>query len=65
MIQVELKWKYKVRIFLDETLSFGTLGATGRGVTEYYGISVSKHVYLYGLRVSAIINVVPLQFILI
>lgn len=37
---VELKWRYKVRIFLDETLSFGTLGATGRGVTEYYGINI-------------------------
>ncbi|KAK2148894.1 hypothetical protein LSH36_476g00006 [Paralvinella palmiformis] len=39
---VELKWKYKVRIFLDETLSFGTLGATGRGITEHYGISIDN-----------------------
>ncbi|CAG5131794.1 unnamed protein product, partial [Candidula unifasciata] len=36
---VELKWKYKVRIFLEETMSFGVLGATGRGVTEHFGIS--------------------------
>lgn len=31
---VELKEKYKFRIFLDETWSFGVLGRTGRGVTE-------------------------------
>jgi serine palmitoyltransferase len=36
---VELKWKYKVRIFLEETMSFGVLGATGRGVTEHFDIS--------------------------
>ncbi|XP_059170933.1 serine palmitoyltransferase 1-like [Physella acuta] len=36
---VELKWKYKVRIFLDECLSFGVMGDTGRGVTEHYGIN--------------------------
>ena len=35
---VELKWKYKVRIFIDESLSFGTLGAHGRGVTEHYNV---------------------------
>lgn len=28
---LELKWKYKVRIFIDESVSFGTIGATGRG----------------------------------
>ncbi|KAA3681133.1 serine palmitoyltransferase, partial [Paragonimus westermani] len=37
---VELKYKYKVRILLDETLSFGVLGATGKGVTEYYGVDI-------------------------
>ena len=31
---VELKERYKFRIFLDETWSFGVLGRTGRGVTE-------------------------------
>lgn len=31
---VELKEKYKFRIILDETLSFGVLGRTGRGLTE-------------------------------
>ncbi|OON15492.1 aminotransferase, class I/II, partial [Opisthorchis viverrini] len=37
---VALKYKYKVRILLDETVSFGVLGATGRGVTEYHGVDV-------------------------
>ena len=26
---------------LDESLSFGVLGATGRGLTEHFGINVS------------------------
>ena len=37
---VELKTKHKVRLFVDESISFGTLGQHGRGVTEYYGIPV-------------------------
>lgn len=36
---VELKWKYKVRLFLEESLSFGILGSNGKGVTEHYNIS--------------------------
>jgi len=39
---VELKHEYKVRIFMDETGSFGTLGATGRGVTEHFNIPVDE-----------------------
>ncbi|KOS23378.1 Serine palmitoyltransferase 1 [Escovopsis weberi] len=31
---IELKEKYKFRIILDETWSFGVLGRTGRGLTE-------------------------------
>ena len=38
---VELKYKYFYRIILDESLSFGTIGNTGRGVTEYYGVKVA------------------------
>lgn len=37
---VRLKYKYKARIFLEESLSFGVLGEHGRGVTEHYGISI-------------------------
>ncbi|CAI4232504.1 unnamed protein product [Auanema sp. JU1783] len=28
---IELKWKYKVRVFIDESWSFGVVGKTGRG----------------------------------
>uniref|UniRef100_A0A1I7ZLI3 Serine palmitoyltransferase 1 n=1 Tax=Steinernema glaseri TaxID=37863 RepID=A0A1I7ZLI3_9BILA len=37
---MELKWKYKVRIFIDESFSFGVIGKTGRGVTEHYGVDM-------------------------
>lgn len=39
---VEWKYKYKFRIFLDESVSFGTIGKTGRGITEYYDIPREK-----------------------
>jgi serine palmitoyltransferase len=39
---VELKYKYKYRIFMDESVSFGTIGQTGRGVTEYFNIDRKK-----------------------
>lgn len=39
---VELKYKYKYRLILDESLSFGVLGKTGRGITEYLGIPIEK-----------------------
>lgn len=34
MLQIELKEKYKFRLCLDETWSFGVLGRNGRGLTE-------------------------------
>lgn len=39
---VELKTKHKVRLFVDESVSFGTLGTHGKGITEYFGIPVCK-----------------------
>jgi len=36
-----LKEKHCYRIILDESLSFGVIGATGRGVTEYFGVSIN------------------------
>lgn len=39
--QVNLKYKYKLRIFLEESMSFGVLGEHGRGVTEHFGVNVS------------------------
>ena len=38
--QIELKYKYKVRLFVEESMSFGTLGANGKGVSEYYDVDV-------------------------
>jgi serine palmitoyltransferase len=35
-----LKEKYRFRILLDESNSFGVLGSSGRGVTEHYGVAV-------------------------
>ncbi|XP_058798364.1 serine palmitoyltransferase 1 [Phymastichus coffea] len=35
---VALARKYKLRIFVDESISFGTLGNSGHGVTEYFNI---------------------------
>jgi len=35
---VRLKQKYKFRIILDETWSYGVLGATGRGATELQNV---------------------------
>ena len=39
---MELKHKYKYRLMLDESQSFGMIGAHGKGVTEYFGIPVSR-----------------------
>ncbi len=38
--QVEFRNKYKIPIFLEETLSFGVLGRTGRGAAEHFNIPV-------------------------
>ena len=36
-----LKERFRYRIILDESLSFGTMGATGRGITEHFGVKVT------------------------
>ena len=33
-----MKLRYKFRLILDETWSFGTLGRTGRGITEHQNV---------------------------
>lgn len=38
---VELRKKYKLRLILDESISFGTLGKHGRGLSEYLNVDVS------------------------
>lgn len=54
---VELKHKYKVRIFMDETVSFGTLGKTGKGVTEHFGIPIDEIDLIAGSLENAIASV--------
>lgn len=39
---VQLRAKYKLRLFLDESVSFGTIGKKGRGLTEFLGIEKSE-----------------------
>ena len=38
---VQLAHKYKFRTILDESCSFGTLGANGRGAIEHHGLKAS------------------------
>lgn len=35
---VRLRKEFKLRLLLDESISFGTIGATGKGVVEYYNV---------------------------
>lgn len=37
---VELRKQYKLRLFLDESVSFGTLGSQARGITDHFDIPV-------------------------
>jgi serine palmitoyltransferase len=39
---VELKLKYKFRLILDESWSYGVLGRTGRGVTEAQNVDAAE-----------------------
>lgn len=41
-MQTELKLKYKFRLILDETWSYGVLGRTGRGVTEAQNVDATE-----------------------
>ncbi|EDR09408.1 serine palmitoyltransferase [Laccaria bicolor S238N-H82] len=45
---IELKYKYKYRLILDESFSFGTVGRTGRGLTELYNVPATKVDMLLG-----------------
>lgn len=38
---LEIKQRYKYRLIMDESLSFGCLGLQGLGITDYYGIPAS------------------------
>ncbi|GMP74483.1 hypothetical protein CsSME_00031891 [Camellia sinensis var. sinensis] len=39
---IRLKEKYRFRVLLDESNSFGVLGSSGRGITEQYGVPIEK-----------------------
>ncbi|CAK9303965.1 unnamed protein product [Gordionus sp. m RMFG-2023] len=39
---VEFRKRYKARVFIEESISYGILGTTGKGVTEYYGIDLNE-----------------------
>ncbi|KAJ6687696.1 CLASS II AMINOTRANSFERASE/8-AMINO-7-OXONONANOATE SYNTHASE [Salix koriyanagi] len=39
---IRLKEKYLFRVLLDESNSFGALGRSGRGLTEYHGVPIEK-----------------------
>lgn len=39
---VALKNKYKYRLIVDESISIGSLGSDGRGVSSFYGIETSQ-----------------------
>lgn len=38
---VELRQRFKLRFILDESISFGTVGKNGRGLTELLNVDVS------------------------
>ncbi|MCJ1415218.1 serine palmitoyltransferase component [Xylographa parallela] len=39
---IELKHRYKFRLILDESWSFGVLGRTGRGITEHQNVDAAE-----------------------
>ncbi|KAI0767506.1 serine palmitoyltransferase [Fomes fomentarius] len=51
---VELKKKYKYRLILDESISFGSVGRTGRGLTELYNVPASEVDMLVGSVATAL-----------
>ncbi|KAG8216221.1 serine palmitoyltransferase [Butyriboletus roseoflavus] len=45
---IELKLKHKYRLILDESISFGAVGRTGRGLTELYNVPATQIDMLVG-----------------
>jgi serine palmitoyltransferase len=48
LLKIELKQRYKYRLILDESYSFGVLGRTGRGVTEHLNVDPNSVEMLVG-----------------
>lgn len=38
---IEIKKEFKIRLFIDESHSFGVLGHSGRGITQHYGVDIN------------------------
>lgn len=51
---LELKWKYKVRLFVDDSLGLGVLGSGGRGVVEHFGVNMEEVDLVMGTLEAAI-----------
>lgn len=47
---IELRKRYKLRLILDESVSFGSLGHHGRGITEHFNINVSFIDYVWNIQ---------------
>lgn len=44
---IEMRKRYKLRLLLDESVSFGVLGKNGRGVVEHFEANVcNRSIYL-------------------
>ena len=57
---IRIRRQYRLRMFMDESVSFGVLGATGRGVVEHYDADVSgKIVSLLMMYIDYNICIVP------
>lgn len=48
---------FKVRIFIDESISFGTLGKQGKGLTEYYDVNIKEIDMIIGSLEHALYSV--------
>ncbi|KAI9438081.1 serine palmitoyltransferase [Lactarius indigo] len=55
---IELKHKYKYRLILDESISFGAVGRTGRGLTELYNVPhINSTSFVFSAAVPALLAV--------
>lgn len=43
---IELRRRYKLRLILDESISFGSLGKNGRGILEHLEINVNFNIFI-------------------
>lgn len=56
---IELRKKYKLRLFLDESVSWGTIGKHGRGLTEFLNVDVSQMNFLSFIKIIILKNYSP------